>query len=451
MRRLVSFLKRIRAMRKSRTAYELGRSQVETPQAIVRVFWKVAHKYRSRFSRVLDLGAGDGRFAIGGRFSSYEGIEIDNSRKPSNKLPRRAKIVHSCAFKHNGIGYAACIGNPPYVRHHDLDVRWRNNVARRLRKETGVEINRKCNLYVYFMFLALLKSRPDGIVSTLVPYEWVSRPSAKPLREYIERNRWHVDVYRFSESVFEGVLTTASISIIDKKNKDSKWRYFSLSSAGNALELGKVTGSNRKVLSYENRGELWAMRGMSPGTQKVFTLTEGERVHAGLTYEDVLPCVTSLRGIPADLARLTEAIFRKRFVDTGAKCWLIKSYADSISSRLQAYLDTVSDKDRDTWTCNSRDPWHRYVLSDAPGLLVSTGFTKFGPKVLVNSVAARAVGSVCGVYTDNRIAWSSLRTHLMGINFEDRVVPHAGKLKKIEIRQLNAVLNNYLKTEKCGA
>lgn len=436
-------------MRKPRTAYELARSQVETPEAIVRIFWKIAHKYRSRFSRILDLGAGDGRFAIGGRFSSYEGVEIDKSRHPSDKLPRSAKIVYSCAFKHVGTGYAACIGNPPYVRHHDLDEHWRNNLVRRLQRETGIEINKKCNLYIYFLFLALLKSRQDGIVSALVPYEWVSRPSAKSLREYIERNRWHVDVYRFSESVFEGVLTTASISIIDKKNEDGQWRYFSLSSAGNTLELGQMTGSHRKVLSYENRGGLWAMRGMSPGTQKVFTLTEDERIQAGLKYEDVLPCATSLRGIPKDMAHLTQSAFRKRFIETGTKCWLIKSHTESISPRLQAYLKSVSEKNRDTWTCNSRDPWYRYVLSDAPGLLVSTGFTKFGPKILVNSIAAHTVGSVCGVYANRHIAWSFLRAYLMGINFEDRVVPHANNLKKIEIRQLNGVLNSYLRMEKC--
>jgi hypothetical protein len=438
-------------MRKPRTAYELGRSQVDTPKAIVHVFWKIVHKYRSRFSRVLDLGAGDGRFAVGGRFSSYEGIEIDDSRNPSNKLPNHAKIVYSCAFEHEGGDYAACIGNPPYVRHHDLNVHWRNVVAKRLKKETGVEINRKCNLYIYFLFLALLKSRRDGIVSTLVPYEWVSRPSAKPLRDYIKRNHWHVDVYRFSESVFNKVMTTSSISIIDKKNKDNQWQYFSLSPTGNTLEFGQITGSNKKVLSYENRGKLWAMRGMSPGTQKVFTLTEGERMHAGLSIEDVLPCVTSLREVPKDMSHLTKAAFRKRFVETGAKCWLIKSHVGSISPRLQAYIENISEKDRDTWTCNSREPWYRYVLSDAPRLLVSTGFRTFGPKVLINSVGAYAVGSVCGVYSEKHIVWSSLRKNLIRINFEDRIVPHSNNLKKIEIRQLNGVLNRYLRMEKCHA
>jgi len=438
-------------MRKARTAYELATSQVDTPEDIVRVFWEITHTYRSRLSRVLDLGAGDGRFAIGGRFSSYEGVEIDASRRPRVKLPRTARISYSCAFKHQGMGYAACIGNPPYVRHHDLDERWRDSVARRICRETGAEVNRKCNLYVYFLFLALLKSTQDGIVSAIVPYEWVSRPSAEPLRNYIKRNGWHVDIYRFSEPIFEGVLTTASISVIDKRNRDRQWGYLSLSPTGGISKLRQITGSDGELLPYERRGRIWAMRGMSPGTQRVFTLTEGERVHVGLTDDDVLPCVTSLRKIPRDLERLTWPAFRKRFVTAGAKCWLIKSYANNISPRLQAYLDSVPETLRDTWTCTTRDPWYRYALSDAPGLLVSTGFRKFGPKVLVNSISAYAVGSVCGVYADDDAAWSCVRAYLTGINFQNRIVPHAKGLRKIEIRQLNAALNSYLKRAKRDA
>lgn len=434
-------------MSKQKTAYELARSQVSTPLEVVKLFWRITHGYRSRFSHVLDLGAGDGRFALGGRYGSYEGVEIDTTRQPLAGLPQRATIRYKCAFKHDGRGYAACIGNPPYVRHHDLDQTWRDSIAKRLGDETGEQLNRKSNLYVYFLFLALLKSRDDGLVSALVPYEWVSRPSAAPLRKFIDRNGWHVDTYRFTEPIFDDVLTTASISVIDKRNQDGKWRYLELSPKGELTELGQMTGSSRKILPYENRGNLWAMRGMSPGTQKVFTLTEGERVHAGLKHQDVLPCVTSLREVPRDLSHLTHAAFRKRFIDAGARCWLIKCHADGISPCLQAYLDSVPEERRDTSTCTSRNLWYRYSLFDVPGLLVGVGFTSFGPKVLVNSVGAYAVGSVCGVYSDTDVGFARLRNYLTGIDLEKRVVPHAKQLKKIEIRQLNAVLNGFWQWE----
>jgi hypothetical protein len=190
------------------------------------------------------------------------------------------------------------------VRHHHVDAKWRDGVAARLQEVANVRLNRKCNLYVYFMFQALIKSEDDGLVSVVVPYEWVSRPSSAPLRSFIEANLWHVDVYRFNESVFDDVLTTASISVIDKGNRDGRWQYHGLGLDGRVWNLANMTGSGRRILPYENRGRLWAMRGMSPGTQKVFALTEGERVHAGLSLDDVLPCATTLRNVPLDIQKV---------------------------------------------------------------------------------------------------------------------------------------------------
>lgn len=415
------------------------------------MFWQITHRYRSEFSRVLDLGAGDARFAVGGKYGRYEGIEIDKTRRPVKPLPENAVYRLGCAFSHSGRDYAACIGNPPYVRHHDLDEKWRDTLASRLSEQTGYELNRKCNLFVYFLFLALLKTRSDGLVSLLVPYEWVSRPSARPLRDYITGNSWHVDTFRFGVPIFDGVLTTASISVIDKRNRDGQWHYHKITPGGAVSKLRGVTGTSQSVLSYDKRGPLWAMRGMSPGTQQVFTLTEGQRVHAGLKKDDVLPCVTSLRGVPRDLSSLTRSAFRQYFIDAGAKCWLIKSFKKQMSSQLHAYLANVPADRRDTWTCASRDPWYRFKICPSPGLLVSTGFTSFGPKVLVNSVGAYVLGSVCGVYADKSCRWHSLRRYLTGIDFEKQVVPHAKQLKKVEIRQLNSVLNAYPKPEKSHA
>lgn len=434
-------------MTKQRTAYELSRSQVSTPPDVVRIFWRITSGYRERIGRILDLGAGDGRFALGGNFDAYEGIEIDATRSPLIELPISASIVHGCAFEYDGGEYDACIGNPPYVRHHDLDRSWRDTVASRLEAEVGVAPNRKGNLYLYFMFLALVKAASDGLVATIIPYEWVSRPSAKPLRDYISRNGWAADIYRFSDIVFDGVLTTAAITVIDKSRRTGEWSFYRIDRQGNIGKSKTATGSRYAVLSYEQRGHLWAMRGMSPGTQKVFTLTEGERIHAGLTTKDVVPCVTSLRGVPSSLTRLTQPAFSKWFVDAGAKCWLIRSHEDRMSARLKAYLYSIPKEARATSTCTERTPWYRFRMFDTPRLLVSTGFTSFGPKVLINSVGAKAVGSVCGVYSSQSIRLTQLRDYLCRTRFEERVVSHAKQLKKIEIRQMNAVLNTFIKRE----
>ena len=431
-------------MRRRKTAYELANSQVDTPLDVVSIFWRIVHRYRKQISSVLDLGAGDGRFALGaGRYKEYVGVELDKTRRPVTGLPASATIEYGCAFRHEGTGYAACVGNPPYVRHHDLETAWRDNVARSIARMTGHAVNRTCNLYIYFLFLALLKSRPNGLVAMIVPYEWVSRPAAQPLRKYVTENGWQVDTYRFSEPIFDSVETTAAISVIDKRNKSGLWNFYGLGRNGVISKSKKVTGSTRAVLDYSERGDLWAMRGMSPGTQKVFTLSEGERIHAGLSLKDVYPCVTSLRDIPGSLTLLSRKAFQRRFVDAGAKCWLIRSDQDHLSDTLKAYLDAVSPELRATSTCRQRSPWYRYRLFDAPSLLVSSGFVGSSPKALMNSTGAYAVGGIYGVYNVPAGERRDLHDYLVRSDFSTRVVAHSGNLKKLEVRQLNSILTEF--------
>jgi hypothetical protein len=326
------------------------------------------------------------------------------------------------------------------VRHHDLSPAWRNQVASRIDLATGQNVNRKCNLYVYFLFLAILKSRADGLIATIVPYEWVSRPAASPLRKFIEENNWQVDTYRFSESVFPSVDTTAAISIIDKRQLNGAWRYFSINRKGDTSQLPTATSSTKGPIAYASRGDIWAMRGMSPGTQDVFTLTEGERIHAGLTKHDVYPCVTTFRHLPPDQLALTRAAFQSRFVDAGLKCWLIKSNRKEISEKLRAYLDSIPPARRATSTCLNRELWYSYALSERPDIFVSSGFTGRAPKVLINSIGAYAVGGIHGVYGVPLGSRRTLQKYLTEKDLSTRIVAHSGRLRKLEIKQLNSLL-----------
>lgn len=434
-------------MTQAHTAYELSESQVETPQAIVTLFWRLARRHRSRLGSVLDLGAGDGRFARGGMFEQYIGVEIDKNRAAGAEPLPNGKVLLGCAFHHHGAGYDACIGNPPYARHHDIESVWKEWAVAKLNRGLKISLYRNSNLYLYFLGLALLKSHSDGLVALVIPYEWVSRPSARPLRDYIGLQRWDVTVYRFQVPVFEGVMTTASITIVDKAHRRGRWTYFDVTPDYKLLRKTSPVASTSGVLPYTRRGEIWALRGLSPGSQKVFTLSEGERVRLGLARGDVVPCVTTLRTLPPGLQVLSSRSFQRHFVDSGRKCWLIRSDSVKLSHRLEAYLRAVPEEERQTRTCLRQEPWYRFRSHPVPQLLFGSGFTRFGPKVVLNSVGARAVGSVWGVHSAARLPVRRLQEYLLKINFERRVVPHAMTLKKVEIRQLNGVLDAFARRE----
>ncbi len=425
------------------TGYGLDRCQIDTPDNVVDGFWKVLKRHRQAIGDVVDLGAGDGRFAFGGSYRLYHGYEIDRTRLPVGSLPNSANVFHKCAFEIEREDYDVCVGNPPYVRHHDIEAGWREELVQRIKRDFGVEANRLSNLFVYFMCLGLSKTKDDGLVALLIPFEWVSRPSTRPLRELIGKKRWDVHVYRFRDAVFKGVLTTASISVIDKAGHSGRWRYYDLTPDFVIAPKRQASGSIHRVLAYQRREEVWALRGLSPGSQDFFTLTDKEMASAGLKNSDVAPCVTSLRNLPAHVSRLTERAFKKYFVDANRKCWLIRTDG-TLSHRLRKYIKTVSPAVRQNYTCRERTPWFKYKPHPAPRIFYGSGFTSFGPKFVVNEIGAAAVGSVYGIHSSCRLNASRMRQRLAVVDFEGRVVSHAKTLKKVEIGQMNSMLKTLL-------
>jgi hypothetical protein len=431
------------ANKRQKTGYDLSQSQVSTPPDIVNLFWQITRTHRSVIGSVIDMGAGDGRFAMGGTYSSYEGVEIDRGRLPLCALPPCATMAYGCVFRYPPSGFAACIGNPPYVRHHDIETAWRDRILTTIYESLGFHLDQRSNLFLYFMCLALMKSAADGLIAMIVPFEWVSRPSAKLLRQYLKDQGWAVSVYRFQQPVFADVLTTSSVTVIDKSRQCSAWEFFDVSEGLNIKQRQGLSGTGEDILPYENRGDIWALRGLSPGSQRIFTLTEWERLHHGLHLSDVRPCVTTLRHLPPAVSNLTPETFRKHFVETGQRCWLIRSDR-TLTKRLVGYLAGVPEEIRNNYTCKNREHWFRYLTPPIPKLLVSSGFVTYGPKILINSLGGTAVGSVYGVHTERSLSVSRLRDHLLSIKLEDKVVPHAASLKKVEVKQLNGVLTAFL-------
>ena len=424
----------------------LDRCQVDTPLDVVRSTWDHVHKLRPRrIGKVIDLGAGDGRFAISGNYASYVGYEIDPDRCSGARLPRNARLVKRCAITNLAADADVCVGNPPFVRNQDIPAKWRERAHRVVRKRTGVSVPRLANAWQYFFLNALASLRPDGLAALILPFEWVSRPSARVLREYIHGQQWNVYVYRLQDPAFPRVLTTASITVVDKAALDGKWEFHDEVDDGHVRRMASPTGSSVGVLSYLRAADLpagrpRAKRGLSPGTQSVLTLTEAQREALSLQVgRDVAACVTSLRCLPTSVTELDEDTFRKHYIDGGHRCWLIRT--DQVPSvALAEYLSGVPDSERQTRTCRARAKWWLFKMPSQPSVLFAQGFRGRFPKVVRNTVAARAVGGVCGIYDASDEQIDALTAKLDGIDLRDHVVSYSSGFYKVEINQINALL-----------
>lgn len=422
----------------------LSRCQVDTPKLLVRLVWMLVNRRRPNAGKVIDLGCGDARFASEGTYESYTGFEIDERRAPAKSgLGPTVRVECAFAARDTRARYSTCVGNPPYVRHHDLGIDWLERANTRLRAVDGYTPDGRSNAYVYFMWLALDCVEADGLVALVVPYEWVSRPASARLRRYVEDNHWSVDVYYLRDAQFERVLTTACVALIDKSPKKMGWHLHEISADGSELQRRtQLTRTTHRRLEYEQpETGTHAMRGLSPGGQGDFVLTEELRIRYRLVAgRDVLPAVTSFRQLTTSQSTLTERLFREEFVNNGKRCWLINPDATPHEA-LKAYLAKIPALTRENYTCSNRDVWWRFQLPGSADILYSSGFKNKAPKMLRNEIGAVHVGAVHGIFCKPKSLSASLLAMLREFDFASKVVPLSNAFLKIEVNQMNAVLN----------
>ena len=424
----------------------LGRCQVDTPTELVRAVWVHVRKHRSGpIGKALDLGAGDGRFALGGSYGTYVGYEVDGAKCAAAALPSNATLVNACAFSHRDRDADVCVGNPPFVRNQDIPAYWRERVQGTVRERTGVSLSGLANAWQYFFLHGLASLKEDGLAALVVPFEWVSRPTAAALRAYIRDQGWNVYAYRLRETRFARVLTTASIAVVDKARRDGKWEFHEETELGVDRRMPSPTGSDAGTLGYVRAADLpretaRAKRGLSPGTQRALVLCERERKRHGLKEgEDLVRCVTSLRHVPDEAEELDDRAFARHYTDAGRRCWLIRTDVEP-GPELKAYLNGVPEAERQTKTCAQRAEWWRFRMPETPTLLFAQGFRGRFPKVVRNTVGARAVGGVCGIYGASETETSALTGKLDGLDLRECVVAYSSGFYKVEINQINALL-----------
>lgn len=136
--------------------------------------------------------------------------------------PVNWNIHHQDALQYEHFGeYDYVVGNPPYIRVHNMSVEMREQVKKFV-SATGTT-----DLYVIFYELGLLWLKAEGMLGFIAPNSWLKNASQKQFRKLLIHNQHVVEVLNYgTQPVFgrEAATYTATV-LLSKSSQPSTFRY----------------------------------------------------------------------------------------------------------------------------------------------------------------------------------------------------------------------------------
>lgn len=432
-----------------------------TPASIVEAMLTWAAEKQAP-DRVVDPGVGSARFLMRAAraFPRAElvGVELDplaaavaRANLAMAGLAKRAQI--RVADYRDGLpeisGRTLFIGNPPYVRHHQIDGEWKAWLTTKA-KSLGLEASQLAGLHVHFFLATVLAAKKGDFGAFITAAEWLDVNYGRLVRElFLTRlGGQALVVIEPTATAFEDAQSTAAITCFDIQSRPSSVRLRRVKALTDLKDLSGGRAVRRERLETETRwsrltfgarscpadyvelGELCRVhRGAVTGANRIWiegdhtkevparfllpTITRAkELIAAGKVLENA-GHLRSVVDLPADLDLLDPA--ERKAVDRFLK-WAKKA---------EAHASYIASHRRAWWAVGLRQP--------AP--ILATYMARRAPVFTRNLAEARHINIAHGLYPRAQLTEGMLRQlvdHLStGISVIDGRT-YAGGLTKFE-------------------
>ncbi len=199
-----------------------------TPPAIVSAMldWAKRQPAHTPIDRILDPGAGSGRFLLAAarRFprAALIGIEIDplgalllRTNLAVAGLADRSTVIaadYRTADMAPATGATLFIGNPPYLRHHGIPPEWKGWYAATAAR-FGVKASRLAGLHLHFFLRTLELARQGDLGCFVTAAEWLDVNYGAALRHLLAGPLGMTALHRLDPKAlpFEDAVTTGVI------------------------------------------------------------------------------------------------------------------------------------------------------------------------------------------------------------------------------------------------
>lgn len=401
---------------------------IYTPQPLVEamVAWL---SQESVVGRIVDPGAGSGRFAIaaGRAFGGARLVAVESD--PLALLLLRANLTAAGLAERSEVvagdyrrlrwdgaveqeGPTAFIGNPPYVRHHLIERRWKEWL-RAEADRLDLPASGLAGLHVHFFLRTALLAAPGDVGTFVTSAEWLDVNYGKLVRALLVR---HLDV----ESIhlvdpaalpFGDVATTAAITCFRVGRADSIVRFRKAATTG---DLGALGGGRRVSRNRLQATSRWTTHFAAPKRPPIGYVELGElcRVHRGavtganatwITGRDdarlppavLFPAVTRARELFAAGARLESVDGLRCVIDLPEN---LDELDPSERRRVERFLRAArAGNVHEGYIARHRRCWWSVGLR-SPAPIIATYMARRPPAFVRNPVGAHHINVAHGLY-----------------------------------------------------
>ena len=378
-------------------------------------------------SRVVDPGAGSGRFlCASGRYlpeAQLVAVEID----PLAALTARASLtvlgfdersqVEAADYRSLDLpsvpGPTAFVGNPPYVRHHDITPEWKSWLRERS-GELGLKASALAGLHVHFLLATAHLARAGDYGIFVTSSEWLDVGYGRLARDLIAGPLGGISVHVLDarSQVFTDAATTAAVTA------------FELGASRHGVRLRKIkkTEDLRGLRGGKrfSRTELRTTRRWSSLLEPKVSVPRGFvplgefcRVHRGAVTGANATWVTAPDDPSLPDSVLFPAVTRaSELIDLGCAVLGDNGHLRAVID-LPEDLDVLDEDGRElverflnaarragaasSYVARHRKPWWAVKLRD-PAPILATYMARRPPTFVRNVVAARNLNTVHGIY-----------------------------------------------------
>lgn len=420
--------------------------------------------------RVIDPGCGSARFLIaaGKRFPAARliGIESDplaalvaRANLAANGLTGRAHIHLSDyrAFRDREGGRDLYIGNPPYVRHHRIDTKWKDWLFKQATK-LGYTASKLAGLHVYFFLATALQAKPGDIGVFITAAEWLDVNYGSLVRSLLlnELGGKSITVIEPTAQPFPDAATTAAITTFEVASRVSTFSFKRVGelSALKDLDQGSRVHRDRLASSarwsyltrsaqklpegYVELGELCRVhRGQVTGANGVWIAGEHSE---GLPESVLFPTVTRAREVIAAGGVLDDSAALRCVIDIPVELDVLsRDERNAVDVFLKRAKGMGANRG---YVASHRKAWWAVGLR-APAPIISTYMARRAPAFVLNKADARHINVAHGLYPRISLcekARRSLVEFLQGNVSIRSGRTYAGGLTKFEPREMEKLM-----------